>query len=140
MSCCLWCHAALLNWRLTVIKLLSSRGGSHCFALSGGSWGEGKEQAPVAGQVHVTGKTPRKTFPRLEKLFSLHCLPFPIFKTHNSVNFPQTILQYSSLPRFFCKKQLMNNANESPPCGKGRYFVPFKSIWSLRKMTWMEIA
>lgn len=139
MSCCLWYHAALLSWRLTVIKKpQSSCGGSHCFALSGGSRGEDKEQAAEAGQAHVTGKTPRISFSRLEKIFSLHCLTFPTYKTDNSVNFPpnySTLLLTSHI-----LLQLMNNAYESPPCGKGRYFVPFKSAWSLRKITWMEIA
>lgn len=66
--------AALLNWRLKMIKLLSSRGGSHWFALCGGRWGEGKEQAPVAGTCHRKN-TKNKLFPGL-KNYSLFIVCF----------------------------------------------------------------
>lgn len=139
--------------------------GTHCFALSwwqsgerclygGAACGTGEGQGNAAGLACATGKTLRVNIVQTWKITPSASSSLPPLSdtqlhkifcgcvTQKSVFFPKKLF-YSvpeSLPRFFCRKEFMNNVYESPPCRKGWYFVAFKRIQSPRETAWMEIA
>lgn len=68
------------------------------FALSGGSWSEGKEQAPETGQAHVTGKTPRINFFQTWKIILSSLTAFPHLQDTQLSNFFSKL--FYSIPHF----------------------------------------